>query len=87
MKSFTGTGGAENTPGTIAKSPTPTGKSEMSVSTAASSTPNPARCKDARRRCRNHWKRQAEVRRPSPKRRAPDRDRGGASAAAEWESQ
>jgi len=35
----------------------------MSVSTAASSTPNPARCKDARRRCRNHWKRQAEVKR------------------------
>ncbi len=25
--------------------------------------------------------------RPPPKRRAPDRDRGGASSAAEWESQ
>jgi len=27
-ESFTGTGGAENTPGTIAESPTPTGKSK-----------------------------------------------------------
>src|ERR1700680_1138114 len=43
------------------KTTPPNRKIEMSVSTAASSTPNPARCKDARRRCRDHWKRQAEL--------------------------
>jgi hypothetical protein len=87
-ESFTGTGGAENTPGNHCRITHPNRKIEMSVSAAANSTPTPARCKDVRRRCRNHWKRQAEVRRPPPKRRAPDRDRGGASSVAEsqWPS-
>jgi hypothetical protein len=58
--SVTGTGGVRAPPGNHCKTTHPNRKIEMSVSTS-SSTPNPPRCKDVRRRCRDHWKRQAEL--------------------------
>jgi hypothetical protein len=79
-------GGAENTPGNHCKITHPNRKIEMSVSTAASSTPNPARCKDAGRRSRNHWKAPggSETTGDDPRASGIAKwDRGGASSAAE----